>query len=179
MIKTTKFTLAIILLLIGGCFWFSGTTDIHSNDEADIELIKSEVSKYLGISLIDDDLFFVTRKNDFGTPFNHVAVDFIYLDAIINKPLLKEKLLIKFNESSPKTDENEDVFLTLALSVEDICKYTQRVNMANSTFCDNDSLEHRHLTISNSDDFGHVIIFYDIAQNKALLRRFWALDSDF
>ena len=57
MIKTTKFTLAMILLLIGGYFWFSGTTDVHTNEKADIELIKSEVNKHLGISLTDDDLF--------------------------------------------------------------------------------------------------------------------------
>ena len=53
--KTTKFTLAMILLLIGGYVWFSGTTDVHTNKKADIELIKSEVSKHLGISLTDDD----------------------------------------------------------------------------------------------------------------------------
>ena len=179
MIKTTKFTLAMILLLIGGYFWFSGTTDVHTNEKADIELIKSEVNKHLGISLTDDDLFFVSRENDFGTPFNHAAVDFIYLDAIINKPLLNKKLIVKFNETNLKTDGYEDVFLPLALSVDNICEYTQQTNITNSTFCYNDNLEHRHLTISRDDEFGHFLVFYGSAQNSLLLRRFWALETDF
>ena len=179
MTKTKKFILAIILLFIGGYFWFSGTTDVHRNKKADIELIKSEVSKHLGISLTDDDLLFVSREDDFGTPFNHAAVDFIYLDAIINKQLLKEKLLIQFNETNSNTNKNEDVFLSLALSVSNICEYTQRTNIANSTFCGNDSLEHRHLTISSDNEFGYFSVFYDSAQNAVLLRRFWALDTGF
>ncbi|MBL6846613.1 MAG: hypothetical protein ISQ85_06920 [Planktomarina sp.] len=179
MIKTKKFTLIIILLLISGYFWVTETTDVHTNEEADIELIKSEVSKHLGISLIDDDLFFVSRRNDFGNPFNHAAVDFIYLDAIINKPLMKEKLLIKFNETNLKTDGDDDVFLSLALSVVNICEYTQQTNTPNSTFCDNDSLEHRHSTISSDNEFGHFAVFYDAAQKQILLRRFWALDTNF
>ena len=177
--KTTKFTLAMILLLIGGYVWFSGTTDVHTNKKADIELIKSEVSKHLGISLTDDDLFFVLRENDFGTPFNHAAVDFIYLDAIINKPLLKEKLIIKFNETNLKTDGYEDVFLSLALSVDNICEYTQQTNITNSTFCYNDNLEYRHFTISRDNEFGHFSVFYNSDQNAVLLRRFWALDTVF
>lgn len=179
MTKTKKFILAIILLFISGYFWFSGTTDVHKNKKADIELIKSEVSKHLGISLTDDDLLFVSREDDFGTPFNHAAVDFIYLDAIINKQLLKEKLLIQFNETNSNTNKNEDVFLSLALSVDNICDYTQRANIANSTFCGNDSLEYRHLTISSDNEFGYFSVFYDSAQNEVLLRRFWALDTDF
>ena len=179
MVKTKKSILAIILLFIGGFFWFSGTTDVHTNKKADIELIKSEVSKHLGISLLDDDLFFVSREDDFGTPFNHAAVDFIYLDAIINKQLLKEKLLFKFNETNSKTNENEDVFLSLALSVDNICEYTNRTNIANSAFCSNDSLEHRHLTISSDNEFGYFSVFYDSAQKAMLLRRFWAIDTDF
>ena len=175
MIKISKFTLTMILLLIGGYFWFSGTTDVHTNEKADIELIKSEVSKHLGISLTDDDLFFVSRENDFGTPFNHAAVDFIYLDAIINKPLLNKKLITKFN----KTNGYEDVFLSLALSVDNICEYTQQTNITNSTFCYNENLEHRYLTISRDNEFGYFSIFYDSALNALLLRRFWALDTDF
>ena len=179
MVKTKKSILAIILLFIGGYFWFSGTTDVHTNKKADIELIKSEVSKHLGISLSDDDLFFVSREDDFGTPFNHAAVDFIYLDAIINKKLLKEKLLTQFNETNSNTNKNDDVFLSLALSVDNICEYTQRTNIANSTFCGNGSLEHRHLTISSDNEFGYFSVFYDSAQNVVLLRRFWALDTGF
>ena len=179
MIKTTKFTLAMILLLIGGYFWFSGTTDVHTNEKDDIELIKSEVNKHLGISLTDDDLLFVSREDDFGTPFNHAAVDFIYLDAIINKKSLKEKLLTQLNETNSKTNEKEDVFLSVALSIEDICEYTQRTNITNPNFCDSDSLEHRLFTISSDNDFGHILIFYETDQNAMLLRRFWAMDSDF
>ena len=67
-------------------------------------------------------------------PFNHAAVDFIYLDAIINKPLLNKKLIVKFNETNLKTDGYEDVFLPLALSVDNICEYTQQTNITNSTF---------------------------------------------
>lgn len=179
MVKIKKSILAIILIFIGGYFWFSGTTDVHTNKKADIQLIKSEVSKHLGISLTDDDLFFVSREDDFGTTFNHAAVDFIYLDAIINKKSLKEKLLAQFSETNSKTNENEDVFLSLALSVDNICEYTKRTNITNSTFCGNHSLEHYHLTISNDNEFGYFSVFYDTAQNILLLRRFWALDSGF
>lgn len=179
MTKTKKFILAIILLFIGAYFWFSGTTDVHTNKKADIELIKSEVSKHLGISLTDDDLLFVSREDDFGTPFNHAAVDFIYLDAIINKRSLKEKLLTQFNQSNIAANKSEDLFLSLALSLVNICEYTQRTDITNSTFCGNDSLEYRHLTISNDNEFGYFSVFYDSAQKAVLLRRFWALDTDF
>ena len=179
MVKTKKSILAIILLFIGGYFWFSGTTDVHTNKKADIELIKSEVSEHLGISLTNDDLFFVSREDDFGTPFNHAAVDFIYLDAIINKKLLKEKLLTQFNQSNLQIGKNAEVFLSLALSIENICEYTQRTNITNSTFCSSPRLENRHLTISSDNDFGHFAIFYNTAQKEILLRRFWALDTNF
>jgi hypothetical protein len=178
-VKIKKSILAIIFLFIGGYFWFSGTTDVHTNKKADIELIKSEVSEHLGISLTNDDLFFVSREDDFGTPFNHAAVNFIYLDAIINKKSLKEKLLAQFNQSNLETNKSEDVFLSLALSIENICEYTNRTNITNTTFCDNDNLEHHHLTISSDSDFGHIAMFYETAQDTILLRRFWALDSDF
>ena len=167
------------MLFIGGYFWFSGTTDVHTNKKTDIDLIKSEVSKHLGISLTDEDLFFVSREDDFGTPFNHAAVDFIYLDAIINKRSLKEKLLTQFNQSNIATNKSEDLFLSLALSIVNICEYTQRTDITNSTFCGNDSLEYRHLTISNDNEFGYFSVFYDSAQKVVLLRRFWALDTDF
>ena len=179
MLKTTTFVTTSILLIVGGYFWVKETNDSHLNEKANIELIQSEVSKHLGILLNDNDLFFVSRENDFGTPFNHAAVDFIYLDAIINKRSLKEKILIQFNETNSKTNKNEDVFLSLALSVDNICEYTQRTNIANSTFCGNASLEHRHLTISSDDEFGYFSLFYDSAQNAVLLRRFWALDTGF
>ena len=175
MLKATTFFIAFILLLVGGYIWVKETNDIHVNERENIELIQSEVSKHLGILLNNDDLFFVSRENDFGTPFNHAAVDFIYLDAIINKPLLNKKLITKFN----KTNGYEDVFLSLALSVDNICEYTQQTNITNSTFCYNENLEHRYLTISRDNEFGYFSIFYDSAQNALLLRRFWALDTDF
>ena len=93
--------------------------------------------------------------------------------------LYEKKLIVKFNETNLKTDGYEDVFLPLALSVDNICEYTQQTNITNSTFCYNDNLEHRHLTISRDDEFGHFSVFYDSAQNSLLLRRFWALDTDF
>ena len=179
MLKTTTFFIAIILLVVGGYFWLEETNDTHTNEKANIEAIQSEVSKHLGILLNEDDLLFVSRENDFGTPFNHAAVDFIYLDAIINKPLLKEKLLTEFNKTNSKTNESEDVFLSLALSVDNICEYTQRTNIPNSTFCGNDSLEYRHLTISSDNEFGYFSVFYDFDQKAVLLRRFWALGTDF
>ena len=177
MLKTATFFVALILLVVGYT-WVKETNDTHINEKANIELIQSEVSKHLGILLNDDDLFFVLRENDYGTPFNHAAVDFIYLDAIINKKSLKETLLIQFNETNSKTNENEDVFLSLALSVDNICEYTQRTNITNLTFCGKNSLEHRHLTISSDNEFGYFAVFYDSAQSEALLRRFWALDPN-
>ena len=179
MLKTATFFIAIILLVVGGYFWLEETNDTHTNEKANIEAIQSEVSKHLGILLNEDDLLFVSRENDFGTPFNHAAVDFIYLDAIINKPSLKEKLLTEFNKTNSKTNEGEDVFLSLALSVDNICGYTQQTNITDSTFCDNNGLEHRHLTISSDNEFGYFAVFYNSVQKAVLLRRFWAFENDF
>ena len=102
MLRKIKYIILILFLTLGGYFWFENQPDVHKNLSSDISLLQNELSGNFSLTAKSEIFLSVVRIEDLGTPFNHQAVDFIYLDSIIEDDLFKENVL-KNSEEFQKT----------------------------------------------------------------------------
>ena len=179
MLRKIKYIILILFLTLGGYFWFENQPDVHKNLSSDISLLQNELSGNFSLTAKSEIFLFVVRIEDLGTPFNHQAVDFIYLDSIIEDDLFKENVLKKFRGISKNINSETKTYLNYALSLSKFCNYTKKVKIENDSFCDNEEANYEYLSIKDDESEGFFVIFHSAQSNIFLLRRFWAFQTKF
>lgn len=152
--------------------------NLISNQPSDIRLVRDEVKRYFNVNLADSDVILVLRYEDLGKPFNHPAVDFIYLDTFIKKTT-KTKLIIDDIKAQTQAPNNAGVFSSYVANFTKLCAYLDAGKVQKSSFCKTDGLLFEQSEVGEEGNFGYFLVFEEPNSSELLLRRFWALDTDF
>ena len=177
--RLLAYSLLIVLLVMASMkFLIQTTENIILNQASDVRLVRDEVKNYFNVNLSDSDIILVMSYEDLGEPFNHQAVDFVYLDAFLKKST-KTKLIIDKIRAQTQATNAAGIYSSYAASFTTLCSYLDINKVRTSNACNSDGLLFEQSEVGDESNFGYFVVVEEPNSSGLLLRRFWALDTDF